>query len=68
MIDIVDFRQRMVEARAYTKALFATIEPEDFCHQAHDEFSPVGWHLGHIGVTEVLLGSAAVPARGIAVA
>ena len=52
MIDIVDFRQRMVEARAYTKALFATIDPEDFCHQAHDEFSPVGWHLGHIGVTE----------------
>lgn len=52
MIDIVDFRQRMVEARAYTQALFATIDPEDFCHQAHDEFSPVGWHLGHIGVTE----------------
>ena len=52
MIDIVDFRQRMVEARAYTQALFATIDTEDFCHQAHDEFSPVGWHLGHIGVTE----------------
>lgn len=52
MIDIVDFRQRMVEARAYTQALFATIDPEDFCHQVHDEFSPVGWHLGHIGVTE----------------
>ena len=34
------------------RSLFAAIDPEDFCHQAHDEFSPVGWHLGHIGVTE----------------
>ena len=52
MIDIADFRQRMIEARAYTKSLFAAIEPADFCRQAHAEFSPVGWHLGHIGVTE----------------
>ena len=52
MIDIADFQQRMVEAREYTKSLFAAIEPEDFCRQVHAEFSPVGWHLGHIGVTE----------------
>ena len=52
MIDIADFQRRMVEAREYTKSLFAAIEPEDFCRQAHAEFSPVGWHLGHIGVTE----------------
>ncbi len=52
MIDIADFRQRMVEARAYTKSLFAALEPEDFHSQAHAEFSPIGWHLGHIGVTE----------------
>ena len=52
MIDIADFRQRMVETRAYTEALFAAIEPADFCRQVHAEFSPLGWHLGHIGVTE----------------
>lgn len=52
MIDVADFRQRMIEARTYTKSLFMAIEPEDFCRQAHAEFSPVGWHLGHIGVTE----------------
>lgn len=52
MIDIADFRQRLVETRAYTKSLVAAIEPEDFCCQVHDEFSPIGWHLGHIGVTE----------------
>ena len=52
MIDIADFRQRMVEARAYTQSMFAAIEPADFCRQVHAEFSPVGWHLGHIGVTE----------------
>ena len=52
MIDIADFQHRMVEARAYTKSLFAAIEPEDFHRQVHDEFSPIGWHLGHIGATE----------------
>ncbi len=52
MIDIADFQQRMVEARAYTKSLFAAIDPHDFNRQAHPEFSPVGWHLGHIGVIE----------------
>ncbi len=52
MIDIADFQHRMVEARTYTKSLFAAIEPEDFCRQVHAEFSPIGWHLGHIGVTE----------------
>ena len=52
MIDIADFQRRMVEAREYTKSLFAAIEPADFCRQVHAEFSPVGWHLGHIGVTE----------------
>ncbi len=52
MIDIADCRHRMVEARAYTKSLFAAVGPEDFCRQIHAEFSPVGWHLGHIGVTE----------------
>lgn len=52
MIDVADFQQRMVEARAYTKSLLAAVEPADFCRQVHVEFSPVGWHLGHIGVTE----------------
>ena len=52
MIDIADFQQRMVEARTYTKSLFADDALANFRRQAHAEFSPIGWHLGHIAVTE----------------
>ena len=52
IIDSADCRQQMVEARAYTKSLLLNLEAEDFYRQVHPEFSPVGWHLGHIGVTE----------------
>lgn len=45
-------RQGMEEARAKTLRLFANIDDADFCRQVHPDFSPVGWHLGHIGVTE----------------
>lgn len=52
IIDSADCRQEMVEARAYTHSLLVNLEAEDFCRQVHPEFSPIGWHLGHIGVTE----------------
>jgi ergothioneine biosynthesis protein EgtB len=45
-------RQAMEEARAHTLRLFADVDEADFRRQVHPDFSPVGWHLGHIGVTE----------------
>jgi len=30
------------------------IDYATFCHQAHPDFSPAGWHLGHIAYTESL--------------
>lgn len=52
MIDVADFQRRMTEARAYTASLFADLDARDFCRQVHPEFSPPGWHLGHVGATE----------------
>lgn len=45
-------RHWFIEARQDTLNLFANISDADFRCQAHPDFSPVGWHLGHIGVTE----------------
>jgi gamma-glutamyl hercynylcysteine S-oxide synthase len=44
----------MRHSRALTQALFATISDAQFTAQGHADFSPVGWHLGHIGYTESL--------------
>ena len=52
MIDVADFQCRMTAARAYTTSLFTDLDARDFCRQVHPEFSPPGWHLGHIGATE----------------
>lgn len=40
--------------RSGTLALFDGIDDVGFCKQAHPEFSPAGWHLGHIAYTEAL--------------
>lgn len=40
--------------RSGTLKLFAGIDWDTFCRQAHPEFSPGGWHLGHIAYTEEL--------------
>lgn len=40
--------------RQQTLALCQTISPEQFRTQSHPEFSPIGWHLGHIAYTESL--------------
>lgn len=43
-----------VECRAKTIELFKNMDEATFCSQAHPDFSPVGWHLGHIAYTESL--------------
>lgn len=45
-------RAELTQARAQTLALFTELEAASFSRQVHPEFSPVGWHLGHIGYTE----------------
>jgi hypothetical protein len=45
-------RQQLEEAREQTLRLCARVNEVDFRRQIHQEFSPIGWHLGHIGVTE----------------
>jgi ergothioneine biosynthesis protein EgtB len=40
------------ECRQLTLALIEGIDQDTFSQQAHADFSPVGWHLGHIAYTE----------------
>ena len=40
--------------RRHTLALCADLTPAEFYLQSHLEFSPIGWHLGHIAYTESL--------------
>jgi gamma-glutamyl hercynylcysteine S-oxide synthase len=47
-------KQWMQQCRASTLAIFEGIDYDTFCHQAHPDFSPIGWHLGHIAFTESL--------------
>jgi ergothioneine biosynthesis protein EgtB len=44
----------MQQCRAKTLAMFHDMDEAIFCYQAHPDFSPVGWHLGHIAYTEAL--------------
>ncbi|MEB3355228.1 MAG: ergothioneine biosynthesis protein EgtB [Synechococcales bacterium] len=45
-------RQWFQQCRMATLELFEPLEDEAICQQVHPDFSPVGWHLGHIGYTE----------------
>lgn len=47
-------RQWMTECRNSTLSLFKEIDYKTLCYQAHPDFSPIGWHLGHIAYTESL--------------
>jgi gamma-glutamyl hercynylcysteine S-oxide synthase len=40
--------------RASTLALAAALSDDEYFCQAHPDFSPIGWHLGHIALTESL--------------
>ena len=56
--------QWLVSCREATLALFDDVDPQMFSSQAHPDFSPVGWHLGHIAYTEaywILQHSAGLP-------
>ncbi|MEE3719241.1 SUMF1/EgtB/PvdO family nonheme iron enzyme [Tumidithrix elongata RA019] len=45
-------KQWYQQCRQATLSLFEGIDRTTFCRQAHSDFSPIGWHLGHIGFTE----------------
>lgn len=42
------------QCRDRSLELFNNLDFNTFCTQAHPDFSPVGWHLGHIAFTEGL--------------
>ncbi|MEL7085020.1 MAG: SUMF1/EgtB/PvdO family nonheme iron enzyme [Cyanobacteria bacterium J06597_1] len=45
-------RQQLQDCRALTLKLFGNLDRQTLCHQSHLDFSPIGWHLGHIAMTE----------------
>ncbi|MGC9504793.1 ergothioneine biosynthesis protein EgtB [Baaleninema sp.] len=47
-------RDAFTQCRQTTLKQFAELDNAAFCCQSHPEFSPAGWHLGHIGFTEEL--------------
>lgn len=47
-------RNALQAVRTRTLELFANLDFNTVCTQAHPDFSPVGWHLGHIAFTEGL--------------
>ncbi|WGV25340.1 ergothioneine biosynthesis protein EgtB [Halotia branconii] len=46
--------QALGECRLKTMVLFEGMDETTFRSQPHPDFSPVGWHLGHIAYTESL--------------
>lgn len=50
----IQLKSALEQSRAETLRLVAPLEETILCHQAHPNFSPVGWHWGHIGFTESL--------------
>lgn len=47
-----EIRKNLLECRQSTLRVFSQIDGVTFCRQAHPDFSPVGWHFGHIAFTE----------------
>lgn len=47
-------KQCLHQCRLGTLTLFEGVDDATFCRQAHPDFSPVGWHLGHIAYIESL--------------
>jgi ergothioneine biosynthesis protein EgtB len=52
--DRAQMQHWMEQCRQHTLSLFTNIDHDTFCRQAHPDFSPIGWHLGHIAYTEGL--------------
>jgi gamma-glutamyl hercynylcysteine S-oxide synthase len=42
----------LTQTRSHTLDLLTQIDQSLFCSQVHPEFSPIGWHFGHIAFTE----------------
>lgn len=42
----------LTQTRSHTLDLLTQIDESLFCLQVHPEFSPLGWHFGHIAFTE----------------
>jgi ergothioneine biosynthesis protein EgtB len=51
---LADLKQAMGHCRAETLRIMNRIPPDLFYQQIHPEFSPIGWHFGHIAFTEAL--------------
>ena len=49
-----NIRYAYEQCRKSTLSLVQEMEQATLCRQAHPDFSPVGWHLGHIAYTEAL--------------
>jgi iron(II)-dependent oxidoreductase len=49
-----EIRSDMQHCRSRTLERIRSIDYDTFCTQAHADFSPIGWHLGHIAYTEAL--------------
>ena len=49
---VSSLQSAMQQCRRLTLALFADLDQDTFCAQAHPDFSPIGWHLGHLAFTE----------------
>jgi len=47
-----EIRTTLQQCRISTLYLVTDIDSDIFTQQAHSDFSPVGWHLGHIAFTE----------------
>jgi iron(II)-dependent oxidoreductase len=50
----LQIKQWFQSCRSATLALFDDIDSDMYCRQAHPDFSPAGWHLGHIVYTEAM--------------
>ncbi|WP_341830010.1 DinB family protein [Streptomyces liangshanensis] len=47
MFDIEELLREYDRARAYTDQLWTDLPPDEVLWRPHDEFSAIGWHLGH---------------------
>ncbi|MEL6552901.1 MAG: SUMF1/EgtB/PvdO family nonheme iron enzyme [Cyanobacteria bacterium J06621_11] len=54
LVDGPLLRAILQDCRRHTLTLVSNITSDNFYRQSHLDFSPVGWHLGHIAYTESL--------------
>lgn len=47
-----EIRERLARTREKTLRLLADVPDEHLTLRVHDFYSPIGWHFGHIGMTE----------------